>query len=191
MLLLTLGLIVFLGAHSVRILAPDWRAARIARLGENRWKGIYSLVSALGLGLLIWGYGQSREVPVDLWYPPRWTVHVTALLTLPAFILLAAAYVPGNRIKAAVGHPMVAGVKIWALAHLISNGRLADVVLFGAFLAWAVVDFRSARQRDREAGVTYPAKGAARDGVAVAAGLAAWMLFAGFLHTWLIGVRPY
>jgi uncharacterized membrane protein len=191
MTLLILGLIIFLGVHSTRIVAPEWRAARIDRLGEKPWKGLFSLASAVGLVVLIWGYGLTRENPVFLWDPPRWTVHVTSLLTLPAFILLAAAYVPGNRIKAAIGHPMVAGVKVWALAHLLSNGRLGDVVLFGAFLLWALVDFRSSRRRDREAGTTYPAKGGARDAAAVAAGLVAWALFAGFLHTWLIGVRPY
>jgi len=191
MTILILGLIVFLGVHSTRIVAPGWRSAQIARLGENRWKGLYAAASVVGLGLVIWGYGLSREVPTALWNPPRWTVHVTDLLTLPAFILLVAAYVPGNRIKAAIGHPMVAGVAIWALAHLISNGRLGDVLLFGAFLAWAAVDFLSSRRRDRAAGTTYPARGAAQDAITVVVGLAAWALFAGFLHTWLIGVRPY
>lgn len=191
MTVLILGLVIFLGVHSTRIVAPQWRAARIEQFGEKTWKGLYALASAVGLGLVIWGYGLSRQDPVFLWDPPRWTVHATALLTLPAFVLLAAAYVPGNRIKAAIGHPMVAGVKIWALAHLLSNGRLGDVVLFGAFLVWALADFRSSRRRDREAGTTYPAKGWARDAAAVAAGLAVWAAFAGFLHTWLIGVRPY
>lgn len=191
MTILILGLIVFLGVHSTRIVAPGWRSNQIARLGEDRWKGIYSLASAVGLGLVVWGYGLSREVPVMLWNPPRWTVHVADLLTLPAFILLVAAYVPGNRIKTAIGHPMVAGVAIWALAHLISNGRLGDVLLFGTFLAWAVVDFLSCRHRDQVAGTTYPAKGVAQDATTVAVGLIAWALFAGFLHTWLIGVQPY
>ena len=126
-----------------------------------------------------------------LWLPPEWTRDLTALLTLPAFVLIAAAYVPGNRIKAAVGHPMVAGVKVWAIAHLCSNGKLADVLLFGAFLVWAVLDFRSARRRDRAAGVRYPAGSGARDGLAIAAGIGAWALFAAFLHLRLIGVRPY
>lgn len=191
MTILILGLMVFLGVHSTRILAPGWRSTQIARLGESRWKGIYSLASVVGLGLVVWGYGLSREIPIMLWNSPRWTVHITALLTLPAFILLVAAYVPGNRIKAAIGHPMVSGVALWALGHLISNGRLGDVLLFGAFLAWAVVDFLSCRRRDRIAGTTYPAKGAAQDVITVVVGLVAWALFAGFLHTWLIGVRPY
>ncbi|MBS1190302.1 MAG: hypothetical protein H6R10_2094 [Rhodocyclaceae bacterium] len=191
MTILILGLIIFLGVHSTRIVAPDWRAAQIARLGEKRWKGLYSLASAVGLGLVVWGYGLSREVPVAVWDPPRWTFHLTALLTLPAFILLVAAYVPGNRIKSAIGHPMVAGVALWALGHLLSNGRLGDVLLFGAFLVWAAVDFRSSRRRDRIAGVTYPAQAGIRDLLTLAIGLAAWALFAGVLHAWLIGVRPY
>ena len=188
---LVLGLLLFLGIHSIRIVADGWRMARVARLGENRWKGLYSLASALGLGLVVWGYGLSRAEPVVLWVPPGWTRHLAALLTLPAFILIAAAYVPGSRIKAAVGHPMVAGVKVWAIAHLLSNGNLADVLLFGAFLIWAGADFRSARQRDRAAGVSYRPGTAARDGLVVAAGTGVWALFAGFAHLWLIGVRPY
>lgn len=191
MTLLILGLLLFLGTHSIRIVADGWRTARVARLGENGWKVLYSLASALGLGLIVWGYGLARAEPMVLWVPPAWTRHLAALLTLPAFVLIAAAYVPGSRIKAALGHPMVAGVKVWAIAHLLSNGNLADVVLFGAFLLWAVFDFRSARQRDRAAGVRYRPGSAARDGMAIAAGAGVWALFAGFLHLWLIGVRPY
>jgi len=188
---LILGLFLFLGIHSVRIVADGWRAAQIKRLGELRWKGLYALASLVGFALLVWGYGLSRGEPVVLWEPPRWTGHLTALLTLPAFPLLAAAYVPGTRIKAAVGHPMVAGVALWALAHLPSNGRLGDLLLFGAFFVWAALDFRAARQRDRAAGTRYPAGPWSRDALAAAVGLVAWALFAGFLHTWLIGVRPY
>ncbi len=188
---LILGLLLFFGTHSIRIVADGWRAAQLARLGEPRWKGLYSLASAVGLGLVVWGYGLARAEPVALWDPPAWTRHAAALLTLPAFFLIAAAYVPGNRIKAAVGHPMVAGVKVWALSHLVSNGTLADVLLFGAFLVWAALDLRSARRRDRAAGIRYPEGTAARDSLTIAIGLAAWALFAGVLHAWLIGVRPY
>ena len=188
---LILGLIVFLGAHSVRIFAEDWRRARIARLGENRWKGLYSLVSALGLALIVWGYGDARTAPVDLWSPPLWTRHLAALLTLPAFVLLAAAYVPRTRIRAAVGHPMVLGVKVWALAHLLSNGRLADLLLFGAFLAWSVLDYRAARARDRATAARPAAGTAGADALAVVAGLVGWGVFAWWLHGWLIGVRPF
>ena len=188
---LILGLLIFLGAHSVRIFAEDWRGERIARLGPYGWKGLYALVSLVGLGMIVWGYGLSREHAVVVWDPPVWTRHIAALLTIPAFVLLTAAYVPGNRIKAALGHPMVLSVKLWAFAHLIANGRLGDVVLFSAFLAWAVLDFRAARQRDRLAGTRYPAGTATRDAITVTLGLALWWAFAGYLHVWLIGVRPF
>jgi uncharacterized membrane protein len=188
---LILGLVLFLGTHSVRIFAGNWRDAQIARLGEMPWKGVYSLISAAGLGLIIWGYGLARVDAPMLWYPPPWTRHLTALLMGPAFILLVAAYLPGSRIKAAVGHPMVAAVKIWALAHLLTNGKLAAVTLFSAFLVWAIVDFASARRRDRAAGRTYPVRGWTRDVMVMVTGLVAWALFALYGHAWLIGVRPF
>ena len=190
MTVLILGLAIFLGAHSVRIFADGWRTAQLARLGERMWKGLYSVAAAIGFVLIIWGYHSAQAQPIVIWSPPHWLRLVGALLTIPAFVLLAAAYVPGNRIKAAVGHPMVAGVKLWAFAHLLANGTLAAIVLFGAFLVWAIADFRSARRRDRAAGTHYPAGTTARDAVAVVAGLAAWALFAFLLHRWLIGVQP-
>ncbi|WP_354682959.1 NnrU family protein [Cupriavidus necator] len=189
MTVLVLGLIIFLGAHSVRMVADRWRTAQIARLGPGRWKGLYTLVSIAGLALVIWGYGLASAHPVVVWTPPAWGRHVAALLTIPAFVLIAAAYVPGNHIKAALGHPMLAGVQAWALAHLVANGTLAAVVLFGAFLAWAVADFVSARRRDRQAGAAYPAGTAARDAIATVVGLAAWALFGFVLHAWMTGVR--
>ncbi|MCC6532887.1 MAG: NnrU family protein [Burkholderiales bacterium] len=191
MSVLIAGLLVFLGAHSLRIVAEPWRARQIARLGEQRWKGLYSIVSLLGFALIVWGYGMTRAEPVTLWEPPLWTRHAAALLTAPIFVLIAAAYIPGTRIKAALGHPMLVGVKLWALAHLISNGRLGDVLLFGAFLVWAVFDFKAARARDRAAGTRYPSASLARDAVAVAIGLALWAAFAFHLHAWLIGVGPF
>jgi len=191
MTVLILGLILFLGTHSLRIFADDWRGRQVARLGEQRWKGIYSLVSLAGFALLVWGYGMARAEPVLLWSPPVWTRHLAALLTVPAFILLVAAYVPGTRIKAAVGHPMVLGVKTWAFSHLIANGTLADVLLFGSFLVWAVVDYRSAKARDRAAGTRYVAGPVSRDILAVVIGLVAWAAFALWLHGMLIGVRPF
>ena len=191
MTVLILGLLLFLGVHSVRIFAEGWRGAQIARFGETGWKLVYSLVSLIGLVVLIHGYGMSRADPVLVWNPPIWTRHLAALLTLPAFILLAAAYVPGNRIKAALGHPMILGVKVWAFSHLLANGRLGDIVLFGAFLLWAVLDFRAARQRDRASPVTRPAGGLAGDAITLVAGLVGWAVFALYLHTWLIGVPVF
>jgi uncharacterized membrane protein len=188
---LILGLAIFLGVHSVRLFARDWREAQIARLGEQRWKGVYSLVSAVGLGLIVWGYGMARADPVMLWVPPLWTRHLAALLTLPAFILLVAAYVPGSHIKAVIGHPMVAGVKLWALAHLLASGKLSTVVLAGAFLVWAIAGFASSRRRDRAESRTYPVVGWPRDVMVIALGGVAWALFALYGHAWLIGVRPF
>jgi uncharacterized membrane protein len=191
MTILILGLIIFLGAHSVRIVADEWRSAQIARIGERPWKGLYSLVSLIGFVLLVWGYGQARQATTVLWSPPTWTRDLVAVLTLLAFVLLAAANVPRTRIKAWIGHPMVAGVKVWALGHLIGNGTLAGTVLFGSVLVWAIVDFAASRRRDRIAGTVYPEGSLARDALAVAIGVIAWALFAFFLHGWLIGTRPF
>ena len=191
MTLLIIGLAVFLGIHSTRIVADGWRTAILARIGEMPWKAIYSLLSIAGFVLIVIGYGAARQSPEVLYTPPMWTRHVAALLTLPAFILLAAAYVPRNAIKRAVGHPMVAGVKIWALAHLLANGTLADVLLFGGFLLWAVLSFTAARRRDRAAGVVYPAGPGMRTAITVAVGGVAWAAFAFALHRPLIGVAPF
>jgi len=189
--LLILGLIVFLGVHSVRVVADGARTAFIAQRGENAWKGMYSVLSLAGLALLVWGYGAARQQPVALWATPTWTRHVAALLMLVSFVLLAAAYVPGNAIKARVHHPMTAGVKVWAFAHLLANNTVADVLLFGSFLAWAVVVFISARRRDRAAGTVYPPGRSGPTLVTVALGAAAWVAFAFWLHGWLFGVRPF
>jgi uncharacterized membrane protein len=190
MTMLVLGLLLFLGIHSVRIMAGDWRQAQIARLGEGPWKGLYSLASLAGFVLLVWGYGMARQQPMVLWTPPRAMNHVAALLMLLSFVLLAAAYVPRNIFKARLGHPMVLGVKTWALAHLLANGNLADLLLFGAFLIWAVACFGAARRRDRAAGTVYPPASGAGTAAAVAAGVVAWGLFAFWLHAPLIGVAP-
>jgi len=191
MALLILGLALFLGAHSLRIVADGWRTRRIGKTGPKPWKGVVSVVSIIGFVLIVWGYGIARQTPVVLYTPPAWARHVAALLILPAFMLLVAAYVPGTRIKRAIGHPMVAGVKLWAFAHLLANGTLADVVLFGAFLAWSVASFLAARRRDRAAGVVFPAGPIVRDVAAVVVGALAWVVFAFWLHGWLIGVRPF
>ena len=188
---LLLGLVLFLGVHCVRIVADGWRSAQIARIGERKWKGIYALLSVVGFVLLVWGYGQARLDPVVLWNPPAWTRHVAALLTLPAFVLVVAGNMRGTRMKAALGHPMVLGVKLWAFAHLIANGTLASVVLFGSFLVWAIVDFASLRRRDRALGTVYPPGSLQRDALALAIGVIAWIAFAFWLHGLLFGVRPF
>ena len=190
MSLLILGLLVFLAAHSTRVFADDWRSRMIGRIGEMPWKGIITVLSVIGFILIIVGYGEARQNPVVLWVPPLWTRHLALLINLVAFISLAAAYVPRNGIKARFGHPMVAGVKAWATAHLIANGNLADVILFGAFLAWSIVDFRASRRRDRANGTTYPAGTLARTLLTVVIGTVAWAVFMMYLHVRLIGVAP-
>ncbi|HSN92072.1 MAG TPA: NnrU family protein [Anaeromyxobacteraceae bacterium] len=190
MALLILGLVVFLGVHSTRIISDGWRSEMVARLGLNPWKGIYSAISIAGFVLILWGYGLAGTAAVPLWSPPAWTAHLAAALTVPAFILLAATYVPRNQIKAAVHHPMVLGVQLWALAHLLANGTRPAVLLFGAFLAWALLSYVAARRRDRAEGHTYPAGRPAMTLVAVAAGVGSWAAFALWLHGRWIGVAP-
>ena len=185
------GLIIFLSVHSVRIVADDWRTAQIAKRGPKAWKGIYTALSLLGFVLIVYGYGLARQAPVVVYSPPTWLRHLAVLLTIPAFILVSAAYVPGTRIKRAVGHPMVLGVKVWAVAHLLANGTLADLVLFGSFLVWAVFNYTAARRRDRAAATVYAAGPVASDIKAVVSGLLIWALFAFWLHRILIGVRPF
>jgi uncharacterized membrane protein len=190
MALLILGLVLFLGIHSTRVFADGWRSGMVARLGPLPWKGLYSVVSILGFIVLIWGFRQARQESLVLWSSPRWMAHVTAVLMVLSFILLVSAYVPGNWFKARWHHPMVLGVKVWALAHLLSNGVAADVVLFGAFLLWAVLSFAAARRRDRQNGTVYPPGNAIGTSIAIAVGLVAWSVFALLLHGPLIGVRP-
>lgn len=191
MLTLIAGLILFLGAHSARIVAEPARQRFIDTRGPLAWKALYSVFSVLGFVLIIQGYGQARMTPEVLWATPLWVRHLASVLTLAAFVLLAAAYVPRNAIKAKLHHPMVLAVKAWALAHLVSNNTLADVVMFGAFLVWAVLSFRAARQRDRLQGQHYPAGTMAGTGIAVAVGLSAWAGFALWAHQAWIGVRPF
>jgi uncharacterized membrane protein len=187
---LILGLVIFLGVHSVRIVADGWRTQTRARIGEMQWKGLYSVASLLGLGLLVWGFGLARQQPVQLWSPPVGMRHLASLLTLIAFVLLSAAYVPRNGIKARVHHPMVLAVKVWALAHLLANGNLAHVLMFGSFLVWSIFDFSAARRRDRVTGTRYPGGTAGATGITVAIGVGLWVAFALWLHGLLIGVRP-
>ena len=191
MLTLVAGLVLFLGAHSVRVFAESWRTSTIGWVGEMPWKGVYALVSIAGFVLLVVGYGMARHHPVVLWSPPPVALrHVASLLTLVAFVLVVAAYVPGNQLKAKLHHPMALGVKAWALAHLLANHTLADLALFGSFLAWAVLVYRAARKRDREQGTVYRVGTPSRTAMTVVVGVVAWAVFAFGLHRVLIGVSP-
>lgn len=191
MLYLTLGLLLFVGTHSVRIVADGWRTRARARLGALRWRALYTLMSLLGFALIMWGFGQARQMPVQLWSPPTGLRHLALLLTLLSFVLLAAAYVPGNRIKARLHHPMTAAVMLWALAHLLANGNLAHVVLFGTFSVWSVLVFMAANRRDRQGGTRYSQGTTGATGITVALGVALWIAFTLWLHGLLIGVRPF
>lgn len=188
MAVLVAGLLVFLGLHSVAIVAPRWRDAQVARFGEVRWKGLYSLVSAIALVMIIVGYGLARQAPTVLYVSPPALRHLAWLLMLPVFVLLLAAYLPG-RIQAATRHPMLLATKLWATAHLLANGSVADVVLFGGFLAWAVADRISMKRRVPRVHPELPA-GRFNDAIALVGGLALYGVTIGFLHVWLIGVAP-
>lgn len=190
MTILILGLVLFLGIHSIRIFADPWRTLQTEKMGEPKWKGICSLLALIGFILIIYGYGQSSP-SITIWSPPLWTWHITAALTLIAFILLAAAHVPKNGIKAKVKDPMVLGVKTWALAHLISNGSLAGIILFGSFLVWAILDFKSCRRRGNNS-LDAPTEASLMMTLATyTTGIAAWFIFAIYIHQALFGISPF
>ena len=188
MTLMLIGLLVFIGAHSLRILAPDWRDARVASLGANPWKAIIGTLSIIGFVLMIWGYGQARQQAVMLWNPPVGLRHSVALFTLPAFILLVAAYLPGNHFKSRLGHPMVIGVLLWAFAHLLVKGQLHAVILFGSLLLWSILSLRAALRREPPSRAK---SSLARTLLAVAIGAFVWAVFAFYLHARWIGVAPF
>ncbi|HWH83414.1 MAG TPA: NnrU family protein [Burkholderiaceae bacterium] len=188
MALFLVGLVIFLGVHSVAIVAPGWRDAQVAR-HPGAWKGVYSLVSIASFALMIYGYGLARQAPLALWTPPAAMRHIALLLMLPVFPLLFAAYLPG-RIQRAAKHPMLLAVKIWATAHLLANGTLVDVILFGAFLAWAVLDRIAVTRRAVPRAVPGAPASAANDAIAVIAGLVLYALFVVWVHRRLIGVSP-
>jgi uncharacterized membrane protein len=186
MTLLLIGLLLFLGVHSVSIVAPRWRDAMAGRIGEQPWKGVYTLFAVVGFVLIVKGYAAARLDPTVLYAPAPWLRHVAFALLLPVFPLLLATYLPG-RIKRAAKHPTLLATKFWALAHLLANGMLADVVLFGAFLAWAVADRISLTRRPARAVPALPGS-RANDAIVIVGGLAIYAAFALWLHPLLIGV---
>lgn len=191
MTIMIIGLLIFFGSHSMRIFAENWHQQQIAKRGETNWKLFYSAVSVIGLAIAIYGFGQMRLDPTYIWHPPMGMRHAVALLMLPAFIMLAAACIPHNAIKAKLGHPLLLAVKIWALAHLLVNGRLGDIIFFAAFLIWAILAFKTAKKRDR---LTPPAPVATTKMATVATvliGLVAYVIFAFYLHAVLIGVPVF
>jgi len=189
MALLILGLLLFLGVHSVAIVSPAPRARTIQRWGEGAWKGIYALVSLMGFVLICYGFVSARQTPVILYSPPAWLRDAALIVMLPVFPLLIAAYLPG-RIKTAAKHPMLAAVKLWAFAHLLANGSLADVLLFGGFLVWAVADRISMKRRSAPQVLRTAPPGRWNDLMVVVLGLALYVLFIGWAHVRLFGVSP-
>ena len=184
---LALGLALFLGIHMTRAVAPRWRQAQIARLGDKGWKGLYTVVSLIGFVLIVWGFSLARQQPVVLWPAIRGMNHAAAALMLIAMILLAAAYVPRNHLKAKLQHPMTLSVKTWAFAHLIANNTLADLMLFGSFLVWSILVFRAARRRP---GPVVAAPTLAGTLATVVVGAALWAFFAFWAHAAWIGIAP-
>ncbi|MBX5228150.1 NnrU family protein [Rhizobium sp. NLR9b] len=191
MALLIVGIILFLGVHLVRVVAPDLRRSMIVRLGENGWRAGYSVASILTLILLIYGFGQARQVTGMLYNPPVWMAHITITLMLIALICLVASLLPAGHIATKTRHPMVLSVKIWALAHLLANGETSSVLLFAAFLAWGVIVRISLKRRERAGEITRrPFVSAKYDLYALVIGIVVWALIIWKLHEWLIGVSP-
>jgi uncharacterized membrane protein len=185
-----LGLAVFLGSHAFVAMRPQ-RAAVIARVGEGPYKGLFSLVSLVGIVLIGWGFAHYRSTGyIDIWSPPAWTRHVTLLLVWPAIVCIFAAYIPGD-IKRVLKHPMLVGVKLWALAHLISNGDLGSIILFGSILGWVVFDRITLKHRKDPGGPLVPVGGRRNDFFAVAVGTLVYFALGFWFHPWIIGVPVF
>jgi uncharacterized membrane protein len=186
-LALVLGLAIFIGTHAVTT-RRALRARLIERAGETPYKIVYSVLSAIGLALIVYGFARYRAAEwVNLWYPPVWTRHLALLLMWPALIMVVAAYIPGN-IKRVLKHPMLAGVKLWALAHLIANGDLGSLILFGSILAWAVYDRISLKRRTDPGAPPIPIGGWPRDVAAVVVGTLLYAAIVFWFHPAVIGV---
>ena len=191
MLILVMGLVIFFFVHSVRLVAPNWREKSMAIHGEMRWKMRFGMITLIAVGLIVMGYSQARLEPVWLWFPPVWTRHLAGLLVLVALFFVGSALVPNTTMKKKVGYPMIIAIKIWAFAHLISNGSLADVILFGSFLVWSIVSFAVYRRRDRKAGVVPDQEsGVQFDLAAFTFAMVTWFAIAFYLHQAIIGVSP-
>ncbi|RBP85512.1 NnrU family protein [Marinomonas rhizomae] len=191
MLILVLGLVIFFVLHSIRLVAPQWREKSMAVHGEIRWKMRFGMITLIAFGLIILGYTQVRLEPVWLWFPPVWTRHLAGLLVLVALFFVGSALVPHTTMKKKVGYPMLIAIKIWAFAHLISNGTLADVIIFGSFLVWSIVSFAVYRRRDRKAGVVRDQEsGVQFDLAAFTFAMVSWFAIAFYLHQAIIGVSP-
>ncbi len=189
MTIFLLGLLIFLGIHSISIINEPWRDRIVNTMGEWPWKGAYSLVAIFGFVLIVWGYGIARPYSIELYSPPLWLHNISLLLLLPVFPLLVAAYFPG-RIKAATSHPMLLSTSLWAVAHLLANGSSTNVILFGSILAWSALDRISVQHRQPR-----PIPGAPsskyNDVISLVLGIGLYLAFLFWLHLPLIGVSPF
>jgi len=186
MWILIAGLVVFFGIHCIRIVAPDLRRRQMES-NAGAWKGIYSIISFIGLGLIIWGWWVFRGEAPEIYEPPSWGRHAAMLLVLLAFILLACANMPAGRIKAAIKHPTLTGIFLWSLGHLLANGDLASLLLFGSFLVYSVVDRIAVAMRPDPAPQFVSGRS---DIIAIVAGVVLYAIFLFWLHGWLFGVSP-
>jgi len=187
LLVMILGLLLFFGVHTLST-QRKLRADIIAATGEGGYKIGYSLVSFAGLGLIIWGFAKYRATGwIDVWTPPVAFRHITVALMLPAVIMVVASYIRG-RIYTTLKHPMLTGIKLWAAAHLLANGDLGSIILFGSFLAWAVFDRISLKSRTDAGGPPIPVGGPGNDLIAIAVGLVAYLALAFAFHPVVIGV---
>jgi len=188
MLILITGLLIFFTVHSISIVNESWRDSMVDQLGISLWRGLYSLVATIGLLLIIWGYVLARQQPLLIYPPSIWLHRISLILLIPVFPLILATWLPGN-IKAKVKHPMLLAIKIWALAHLLSNGMFSDVILFGSFLIWSIINLRSMQTRRVRTDPNTKAF-VANDTLCVTIGIGLYILVSLWLHDWLVGVPP-
>ena len=183
---LVVGLIIFFAMHSISIVNEPWRDRMVAKRGEGPWKGIYSVVATIGFVLIVWGYGLARQESAIIYLSAPWLMYLSMLLLIPVFPLLLATYLPG-RIKAFVGHPMLLATILWAFSHLLVNGRLSDILLFGSFLVWSCLDLYSMRRRVQSPLLSAPVS-RFNDLISLVLGFALYSMFIVWLHSMLIGV---
>lgn len=190
MLVLIAGLVIFLGMHSVKIVAPGFRQSRIDQWGDEKYKRIYTLISVVGFLLIIIGYGRSRYVASLLWHPHAYMHYATAILSLIAFMLMASSSIPDNKVKIWVKHPMSLAVAVWSFSHLLANARLGDIFLFGSFFVWSLTAYLVACKRD----VAVQTQSVAEVGNVnrvIIGGAVVWVVFGLFLHRYVIGIHPF
>ncbi|WP_394182443.1 NnrU family protein [Marinomonas posidonica] len=190
MLMLVVGLVIFICVHSIRVVAPNWREVHLEKTGLVQWRTRFILLSVLSLALIVLGYQKMRLEPIWLWFPPIVVQHISSLVMLVALFALGSAMVPKTTLKSKMGYPFLISVKLWAFAHLMSNGTLADVILFGSLLVWSVVSFAVYRRRDRRNGVIREDGGVQYNLVAFVFAMVSWFAIVFFLHKVVIGVSP-